>query len=75
MALLPLRHNGAFDFGRSDLAARLRDGGLAIAAERDFVHAPPMDLMFLQRKVAGMFLLASRLRARVHIRALLEPYL
>jgi hypothetical protein len=34
-----------------------------------------MDMMFLQRKVGGMFLLASRLKARVHIRALLEPYL
>ena len=75
MALAPLRFAGAFDFGQSDLAARLRDGGLSIAAERDFVHAPPMDLMFLQRKVGGMFLLASRLRARVNIRALLEPYL
>jgi len=75
LALVPLRHNGAFDFGHGNLAARLRDGGLAIAAERDFVHAPPMDMMFLQRKVGGMFLLASRLKARVHIRALLEPYL
>jgi predicted unusual protein kinase regulating ubiquinone biosynthesis (AarF/ABC1/UbiB family) len=75
MALVPLRHPTAFDFGDSNLAARLRDGGLAIAAERDFVHAPPMDMMFLQRKVGGMFLLASRLKARVHIRALLEPYL
>ena len=75
MALAPLRFAGAFDFGQSDLAARLRDGGLSIAAERDFVHAPPMDLMFLQRKVGGMFMLASRLRARVNIRALLEPYL
>ena len=61
--------------GQSDLAARLRDGGLLIAAERDFVHALPMDLMFLQRKVGGMFLLASRLKARINIRAQIEPYL
>ncbi|HEY4974638.1 MAG TPA: AarF/ABC1/UbiB kinase family protein [Steroidobacteraceae bacterium] len=75
MALAPLRFEGAFDFGRSDLARRLRDGGMAIAAERDFVHVPPMDMLFLQRKVGGMFLLASQLKARVNIRAQLAPFL
>jgi hypothetical protein len=75
LALAPLGHDGTFDFGRSDLAARLRDGGLAIAADRDFVHAPPIDTMFLQRKVGGMFLLATRLKARVNVKRLLQPYL
>jgi hypothetical protein len=34
-----------------------------------------MDTLFLQRKIGGIFLLAGRLKARVHIRAMLEKYL
>lgn len=75
MAMQPLRHDGLFDFGTTDLAARLRDGGMDMAANRDNWHVPPVDTLFLQRKIGGMFLLASRLRARVNMRAMLEKYL
>jgi predicted unusual protein kinase regulating ubiquinone biosynthesis (AarF/ABC1/UbiB family) len=74
MAMEPLRFDGAFDFGKTDIIARLRDMGLTIAVDRDFWHAPPMDTLFLQRKIGGMFLLASRLKARVNVRALLAKY-
>jgi predicted unusual protein kinase regulating ubiquinone biosynthesis (AarF/ABC1/UbiB family) len=75
MAMQPLRYDGLFDFGATDIAARLRDGGIEIAASRDNWHIPPMDTLFLQRKIGGIFLLARRLKARVHIRAILEEYL
>ena len=75
MAMQPLRYDGLFDFGTTDIVARLRDGGIEIAASRDNWHIPPMDILFLQRKIGGIFLLASRLKARVHIRAILEKYL
>jgi predicted unusual protein kinase regulating ubiquinone biosynthesis (AarF/ABC1/UbiB family) len=75
LSLEPLRSPGLFDFGTSDLALRIRDGSLAMAADRDHVRMPPMDALFLQRKFAGIYLLASRLGARVDLRALLEPHL
>jgi hypothetical protein len=59
----------------SDIAARLRDGFVGIAAKRDKWHISPMDTLFLQRKIGGIFLLASRIKARVHIRTILERYL
>ena len=75
MSLEPLARPGAFEFADSAFAARIRDAGMDLGAERDFWHVPPMDTLFLQRKIAGIYLLASRLRARVDIRALLEPHL
>jgi hypothetical protein len=75
MAMQPLRYDGLFDFGATDIAARLRDGGIEIAASRDSWHIPPMDTLFLQRKIGGIFLLARRLKARVHISAIVEKYL
>lgn len=75
VAVQPLRNDGIFDFGTTDIETRLRDGGMDIAANRDNWHIPPMDALFLQRKIGGTFLLASRLNARVHIRAILEKYI
>lgn len=75
MVLQPLRLSAPFDFRASDLLSRLRDASLQMNADRDFWHVPPMDMLFLQRKVGGMYLLASRLGARVKIRALLDEVL
>ena len=33
--------------------------GMAIAGNRDNWHIPPMDTLFLQRKIGGIFLLAG----------------
>ena len=66
----PLRHVGPYDFGRSDLALRMRDAGFQLGADRDFWHTPPVDALFLHRKIGGLYLLAAKLKARVDIRAL-----
>ncbi|WP_416739569.1 ABC1 kinase family protein [Pseudomonas sp. NFX71] len=70
----PLRHQGAYDFATSDLAVRLRDTGWELGADRDFWHTPPVDVLFLHRKVVGLYLLAAKLKARVNVRRLFEPY-
>ena len=71
----PLKHPDGFDFGGNDLAMRMRDAGMALGADRDFWHIPPMDTLFMQRKFSGVYMLASRLKARVNLRAIIEPYL
>ncbi|MCB1967525.1 MAG: AarF/ABC1/UbiB kinase family protein [Candidatus Accumulibacter sp.] len=70
----PLRHAGAYDFGKSDLPARIRDAGLALSTERNSWHTPPADALFLHRKAGGLYLLAAKLKARVDIGALFLPY-
>ncbi len=75
MALEPLRHPGDFDFGNSDMVQRLRDAGMALGQDRDFWHIPPIDTLFLHRKLGGLYLLAARLRARVNVRQLLDGML
>ena len=74
LAMQPLRMDAEFDFGSTDLATRLRDMGMDLGTARDFWHIPPMDALFLQRKFAGMYLLAAKLRARVNVRQLLESH-
>jgi predicted unusual protein kinase regulating ubiquinone biosynthesis (AarF/ABC1/UbiB family) len=71
----PARSDGPYDFGASDLVARLRESSYAMGFEQGYWRAPPADLVFLHRKLAGLFLLAARLKARVDAGALLRPYL
>lgn len=73
-AIAPLRQDGPFDFGHSDLLERLRDMGLAIGNDRDLMHVPPAETLFLHRKIGGMYLLATKLQARVDLRRLVERY-
>ena len=75
IALEPLMFDGAFDFGSTDMAPRLREAGLALGLDRDFWHIPPIEALFLHRKLGGLFLLAARLKARVNVRQLAMPYL
>ncbi len=74
-ALVPLATDAAFDFGATGFVADMRDRGMLIAADRATWHAPPPDILFIQRKLGGMFLLASRLKARVEVRKLLNAAL
>ena len=75
MALEPLRHAGDFDFGQTDMVHRLRQAGMALGLERDFWHIPPIDTLFLHRKLGGLYLLAARLKARVNVQQLVQTLL
>jgi predicted unusual protein kinase regulating ubiquinone biosynthesis (AarF/ABC1/UbiB family) len=75
MALEPVTSEGAYDFGSTDVGTRIRQAGMALGLERDFWHIPPIDTLFLHRKLGGLFLLAARLKARVNVRQLVIPYL
>jgi predicted unusual protein kinase regulating ubiquinone biosynthesis (AarF/ABC1/UbiB family) len=75
LACEPLQHSGEFDFGQSDLASRLRDAGTKLSMQQNYWHTPPADALFLHRKIAGLYLLAARLKARVDLKVLLQPFL
>lgn len=73
-AMAPLRQADPFDFGRANLVETLRDMGLAMGTDRDLAHVPPPATMFLHRKIGGIYLLATKLKARVPLREMLERY-
>jgi aarF domain-containing kinase len=65
MAGEPLRHEGPYDFGASSLFKRGFDQGQAQFFGEGFASTPPPDMLFLQRKFVGTFMLCARLKARV----------
>ncbi len=75
MATEPLRHRGPYDFAMSDLFGRAHALGHDLVFRRGFKRTPPPETMFLHRKFVGTFLLCTRLRARIDLRALVAPWL
>jgi predicted unusual protein kinase regulating ubiquinone biosynthesis (AarF/ABC1/UbiB family) len=69
-----LNRPGLFDFGDRGFVNILRDQGMDMAADRSAWHIPPTDLLFIQRKISGMALLAARLKARIDIRGLVDEH-
>ena len=72
--LADLHRPGPFDFGDRAFVAVLREEAMAVAGDRDAWHLPPIDTLFVQRKVSGTALLCAQLKARVDVRALAETW-
>jgi predicted unusual protein kinase regulating ubiquinone biosynthesis (AarF/ABC1/UbiB family) len=75
LALEPLREDNEYDFANSQLPERLAEFSVDINNFKEFWHAPPTDVLYLHRKIGGMFLLASRLKAKVNVHELIKPWL
>lgn len=71
----PLRHPGPYDFGASDLFARVYVRGRDLFFQDAFGKRPDPSTLFLHRKFVGTFMLCRRLRARVDLGELLAGYL
>lgn len=67
MGFALLRGPEPFDFRGNDFADRMRQRGMEIGNERDLWHLPPAETLFLQRKIGGLYLLATRVGARVDL--------
>jgi predicted unusual protein kinase regulating ubiquinone biosynthesis (AarF/ABC1/UbiB family) len=73
--LAEMNKPGPLDFGDRAFVAVLRKQGIEMAADQSTWHVPPIDTLFVQRKVSGTALLAARLKARVDVRAMVGRYI
>jgi predicted unusual protein kinase regulating ubiquinone biosynthesis (AarF/ABC1/UbiB family) len=71
----PARNSGAYEFATSGLSQCLSDKLLYLRNNHSFQRIPPADVIFLHRKLAGIFLLCARINARVDVRAMLLEHL
>lgn len=70
-----IRCQGAYDFGDTDLIQRLHEKGMTLTMEHNFWHTPPVDALFIHRKLGGLYLLAKRLEARIDMGKAAAPWL
>ena len=75
MAAEPALCDGPFDFAASGLMQRLGERLLELRARPELQTLPPADVLFLHRKLAGVYLLCARLNVRLDIRNRIEAAL
>jgi predicted unusual protein kinase regulating ubiquinone biosynthesis (AarF/ABC1/UbiB family) len=71
----PARHVGDYRFGASDLAQRMGDIVVQVRLRDQQGRLPPADILFLHRKLGGLYLLLARLRAVLPVRDLVSEVL
>ncbi|MEM7358780.1 MAG: AarF/ABC1/UbiB kinase family protein [Pseudomonadota bacterium] len=74
IALEPFVLDEDFDFANSALSERLSELSDRAYNFKEFWQTPPTDILYLHRKLGGMFLLATRMRADVNCHALVKPW-
>ena len=74
MATEPVRVSGSFDFTANDLAERISQLLYKLRVESRLWRMPPPEILFLHRKLGGMYMLCSKLQARVDVGKLVEQY-
>lgn len=70
-----MRADAPFDFGDRAFIPLLREEGWAIAQDKDTWAFPPIETLFVQRKVSGTALLGARIKAKVNVRRIVEEVL
>jgi predicted unusual protein kinase regulating ubiquinone biosynthesis (AarF/ABC1/UbiB family) len=75
LIIAELNRPGPFDFGDRAFVKVLRQEGMEVAADRQAWHLPPVDTVFVQRKISGTALLGARLKAKVDVRSMVADTL
>ncbi|MEO0698842.1 MAG: AarF/ABC1/UbiB kinase family protein [Pseudomonadota bacterium] len=70
-----MREDRPFNFADRGFVHLLREEGFAIAQDKDTWAFPPIETLFVQRKVSGMALLGTRLKAQVNVRRITQEVL
>lgn len=73
-AFEPLRC-ARYDFAASDLARHMSEKVLRLRRDQGFVMLPPPDVLFLHRKLGGLYLLFSRLNVSLPVRTAIQRLL
>lgn len=74
VSLIGTSRNGLFDFADRDVTAMIRERATPMMADRASWHLPPADTLLIQRKIGGMALLLTNMRARLPLADTLARY-
>jgi len=74
IALEPFSVDGEYDFVEGRLSERLSELNDDAFSFKEYWQTPPTDILFLHRKLGGLYLLATRLGAKVDCKGLVKPW-
>ena len=75
IALKPFANDRPFDFAKTPISESLSGMSEQALGFKEFWQTPPTDILYLHRKLGGMFLLATRMKAKVNCYQLVAPWI
>jgi hypothetical protein len=70
----PARSSGCYNFGSTELADRMKEIVVDMRLRHRFGRIPPPEILFLHRKLGGLYMLLARLRARIPVREIVDTW-
>ncbi len=74
-ACVPLLAEQPYSFSDSGLANRMAEITVELRTKQAHGQLPPTDVLFLHRKLGGLFFLFTRLKAQIDVAENIQPYL
>ncbi|MGA1561662.1 MAG: ABC1 kinase family protein [Gammaproteobacteria bacterium] len=74
-AVSPLRVVQPYAFAESNLVEEIQDSVLRMQEQGNYGSFPPIEVLLLHRKMAGLFLLLQRLQVSIDLRKCIQCYL
>lgn len=71
----PAQRHTPFTFAGSELPQRMRDALVQLRLRDNFTRIPPMDVLYLHRKISGQYLLMARLKVTLPMRDIVKDIL
>ncbi len=72
---LLLRENQVYDFANTTLFANIEHLSRQYLKNRNKIAVPPIEILLVQRKIGGIFLLARRFKAHVNVKRIINKYI
>lgn len=70
----PVRQQGNYRFGGSDLPQRMKEILVEMRLRNRFGRLPPPGVLFLHRRLGGLYLLLARLRASISVSGIAREF-
>ncbi len=70
----PLREP-VYDFSRSNLAQEMKDMVLDLRVDQGYSRVPPTDILYLHRKLGGLYMMLKALKVKLPVRELCQAIL
>ena len=74
-ATKPIQSNLMYDFANIKVIEKMRSISNEFFKFRDTISIPDFEVLLIQRKIGGVFILATRLKAKIDLNKILNKYL
>ena len=71
----PIREKKVYNFNQADLITKIKSNFQEFLKFQNKLQIPSSDILFIQRKIGGLFLLGKLLKVEIDLNKILKKYI